>query len=46
MTAPKAEAEVKGVRRSQEPINVFVVMEDVNDKLKVLNYEATFCKQK
>jgi hypothetical protein len=46
MTAKPGE-EVKGAaRKAQEPLNVFVVMEEVNDKLKVLNYETTFCKQK
>lgn len=32
-------------RRSElDSVNVFGLMEDINDKLKILNYEHTFCK--
>ena len=26
--------------------NVFIVMEEINDKLKILNYESRFCAKK
>lgn len=46
MGAPEGgEGEDRGRRMSQlESVNVFGLMEDINDKLKILQYETTFCK--
>lgn len=32
--------------KAESSVNVFGIMEDVNDKLKILNYETKFCRTK
>jgi len=32
--------------KAPEQVNILTVMEDISDKLKILNYETEFCKQK
>jgi hypothetical protein len=34
------------IRRGPEPLNVVMIMEEVLERLKVLDYEAGFCRKR
>ena len=42
--APRERATGRGVRRYQNKSNVFELMDEIRDKLRLLNYEELFCR--